>query len=265
MKNAFGKKAGIVLLFSIFILLLFSACSYQPIFSSADITSGVVITDTRKTIEFTPASGGFSDTGLLFYPGGLVDSHVYDEILSDFTAASGITAVVVKMPANLAVFAIDSGIKIIDNYPEIKQWVIAGHSLGGAMAASTVKNNPTVYQGLILMDSYPPEGDNLQEWAGAVLSFFSSVEKINEPERMRKTDELLPPATWLSGEDGEYPDEKTNYTVLHMIDGGSHSYFGTYGPQDGDYTPTIPREDFHAEVVDYMIEFFTENGWREAE
>jgi hypothetical protein len=73
---------------------------------------------------------------------------------------------------------------------------------------------------------------------------------------------LLPPETLLTDEIRVYPEVKTNYAVMYQIDGGSHSYFGTYGPQDGDFTPTITPAEFHTKVIDYMTEFFTENNWR---
>lgn len=212
-------------------------------------------------MEIRPSSGEVSTTGLLFYPGGLVDSHVYNELVANFVETARVIAVIVKMPGNLAVFDINAGLSVIKDYPEINRWVIAGHSLGGSMAAAVVKDNPEAFEGLVFMDSYPADGDSLKDWSGAVLSFYSSVEKISDPDRMERTLDLIPPATWLTDTARVYPPEKTNYTVIHQIDGGSHSFFGTYGPQAGDYEPTVSREAFHGEVIDYMTEFFSENGW----
>lgn len=256
------KKIMHHLLISTAIVLLTAGCSYSPIFSPSDIGTAVTILESRRTIEIRPSVGETSTTGLIFYPGGLVDSHVYNELLAKFTETYSIMSIIVKMPSNLAVLDIDAGLSVIPSYPEINLWIIAGHSLGGAMAASTVKKNPSVYAGLIFMDSYPADSASLTTWPGTVLSLYSSVEKISDDERMQRTLELIPPATWLTDSSRIYPAEKSNFAVIHQIDGGSHSYFGTYGPQDGDYTPTISRTDFHAEAIDYMGEFFTENGWR---
>lgn len=244
------------------IAILSAGCSYRPIFDQSDIDYDVTINETRRTIKITPTAMVTSTTGLLFYPGGLVDSHVYNELLAQFTESCGITTIIIKMPSNLAVLDIDAGLSIILSYPEITRWIIAGHSLGGSMAASTVRKNPSVYAGLIFMDSYPSNNDNLKTWPGAVLSIYSSIDKINEEQRMQQTLDLIPFATWLTASSRVYPADKSNYSVIHQIDGGSHSYFGTYGPQDGDSPPKITRAVFHAEVIDYMDEFFTENGWR---
>jgi putative intracellular protease/amidase len=123
------------------VVILTTGCSYQPTFTASDISSAVEITETRRTIEISPSSSTASDTGLLFYPGGLVDNHVYNQLIANFVETAGVTAVIVKMPANLAVFDIDAGLSVISGFPEITSWVIAGHSLGGSMAASTVKNS----------------------------------------------------------------------------------------------------------------------------
>ena len=256
------KQKPFVLLFTAASLLLTAAgCSYQTLFTPDEINAGVTVTETRRSIVFTPVSGA-SETGLLFYPGGFVDAHVYSILLSDFSAAAGVTTAVVKMPANLAVLDINAGSSVTAGITGIPQWVIAGHSLGGSMAASTVKQNPSFYQGLIFMDSYPADSDSLKTWPGTVLSLYSSVEKVSDADRMQKTLDLIPPATWLTDASRVYPSAVSNYSVIRQIDGGSHSYFGTYGPQDGDYTPTVTRDAFHAEVIDYMTEFFDQNGWR---
>jgi pimeloyl-ACP methyl ester carboxylesterase len=243
------------------LLALCAACSYNPSFSPAEVSSIVTVAETRSTIALSPLSGAYSTTGLLFYPGGLVDNHVYDKMLARF-AREGFLVVVVKMPANLAVFDIGAAFTVMPSFPSIKRWVIAGHSLGGSMAASATRQRPAAFAGLIFMDSYPADGDSLAAWPGVVLSLFSSVEKVNDSARMAKTLALIPPATWVSSGSRAYPAATSNYSVLHVIPGGSHSRFGSYGPQDGDFTPTISEADFHAEVVDYLLEFFTRNGWR---
>ena len=46
------------------------------------------------------------------------------------------------MPFNLAVFDIDAGDRVRAAHPEIDTWVVAGHSLGGSMAAQHVANRP---------------------------------------------------------------------------------------------------------------------------
>ena len=89
-------------------------------------------------ITFMPA-GGEPDTGVIFYPGGRVDHRAYAPLMSEL-AANGYLVSLVPMPFNLAVFGSESASQVIAAHPEIEHWVIGGHSLGGAMAASFVFN-----------------------------------------------------------------------------------------------------------------------------
>src|SRR6056297_664118 len=70
--------------------------------------------------------------GLIFYPGGKVESTAYIPLLLKL-ADRGVTPILVDMPGNLAVFNIDAAEDIFKSYEDIDIWYIAGHSLGGAM------------------------------------------------------------------------------------------------------------------------------------
>ena len=69
-------------------------------------------------------------------------------------AENGFLTILIKMPFNLAVFDINAASKVRDLYPNINNWYLSGHSLGGSMAASHLANNSDKYQGLILLGSY---------------------------------------------------------------------------------------------------------------
>jgi pimeloyl-ACP methyl ester carboxylesterase len=94
--------------------------------------------------------------GLIFYPGGECDERAYAEPLRR-VAAAGYLVVLVPMPLKLAVFAVDSASDVIAQHPEITSWAMAGHSLGGAMAARYAYNHPASIDGLILWDAYPAD------------------------------------------------------------------------------------------------------------
>ena len=49
--------------------------------------------------------------------------------------------------------------------------------------------------------------------------------------------------------------------MYHQVVGGNHAGFGSYGPQAGDGDATITADAQHAEVVAFVDEFFTRNGW----
>lgn len=56
-------------------------------------------------------------------------------------------------------------------------------------------------------------------------------------------------------------DVSSGGTVLHQIPGGVHAQFGPYGPRAVDGMPAISAEARREETVDYIVEFFTQNGW----
>lgn len=157
--------------------------------------------------------------GFVFYPGGKVEYTAYKPLM-ETCASRGIACVLVEMPFNLAVFDMNAAEGITDMYPEISDWYIGGHSLGGSMAASFISENTDKYCGLVLLGSYSTA--DLSAMDIEVLSVFGSEDKVMNKE---KYDECV---TYL-------PDDFTEV----IIDGGCHAYFGMYGAQDGDGTPTI--------------------------
>ena len=91
-------------------------------------------------ITFTPIAQQPS-TGFIFYPGGLVEAQAYAPAARAI-AEAGYLVVITPMPLNLAVFNSGAASEVIDVHPEIQNWVIGGHSLGGSMAASFADQNP---------------------------------------------------------------------------------------------------------------------------
>ena len=71
------------------------------------------------------------ESGLIFYPGGKVEFTAYAPLLRSL-AEEGVLCVLLKMPCNLAVLDIDAAEGIQERFPEIGDWYIGGHSLGGS-------------------------------------------------------------------------------------------------------------------------------------
>lgn len=162
-------------------------------------------------------------TGLIFYPGGKVEHTAYIPLMQA-CAENGILCVIVEMPFNLAVFDVNAADGIQKEYPQIENWYIGGHSLGGSMAASYLEKNAEDYEGLILLGSYSTA--DLSDTDLDVLSVYGSEDKVMNREKYDENKSNLP----------------TNFTEI-VIDGGCHAYFGMYGAQDGDGTPSITNEE----------------------
>lgn len=116
---------------------------------TADITVEMQTLE-DDSLAFIPED---ASTGFVFYPGGKVECDAYIPLMKSM-ASEGVLCVLVEMPFNLAVLDIDAAEGIQEQYPEIENWYIGGHSLGGSMAASYLSDHEEEYDGLILLGSY---------------------------------------------------------------------------------------------------------------
>ncbi|TYS71011.1 alpha/beta fold hydrolase [Sutcliffiella horikoshii] len=203
---------------------------------SLDSTDKVTIKENNSWISFFPTEEN-DEAGIIFYPGGRVEAAAYAP-LARMVAEQGVPFIIAKMPLHLAVFNSDKADKIIDEY-EDREWVVAGHSLGGAMAAKYVANNPDKVTGLILMAAYPSEDDDLSSFKGEVITFEAQLDGVIDDERLTKADSRLPSQT---------------YTFI--IQGGNHSQFGDYGLQKGDNEASIPKEEQWKRIVQGIVRSF---------
>ncbi|MBI4978932.1 MAG: hypothetical protein HZC28_15750 [Spirochaetes bacterium] len=239
---------------------LIAACSYLPVYEPS-LYPDVMIRENRSIITLVKTNVPVNPVGFMFYPGGFVDPHGYITPLSRI-ADAGIPVMVVKVPGNLAVFSPDAGIAFTNSINGVIRWVIGGHSLGGVMAAESVKAHPDVYAGIIFMASYTADGTDLSRWPHPVLSLSAEFDGLSTPAKISNSLVRLPlPQSWIDGTNRTYPVTNAAYTMLHRIAGGNHAQFGAYGKQDGDGTATLSADGQHAAMADYVNEFFVKNGW----
>ena len=89
-------------------------------------------------------------------------------------AEQGYLVTIAPMPFNLAVFKPAAADAVIAAHPEVTNWAIGGHSLGGAMAANYVYTHPDAVEGLALWAAYPAGNNGLADSAAldVVLDFW---------------------------------------------------------------------------------------------
>lgn len=188
--------------------------------SSLTSSNNIEIIEQNHVIYFIPKN---PTKGLIFYPGAKVEATAYAPLLKK-CSEEGILCALVKMPFHLAVLKINGADGIQKQYPNIKSWYIGGHSLGGAMAAFYLSKHLSEYDGFILLASYSTK--DLSSSNKKVLSIRVSNDGILNKRAYQRNKKNLP----------------INYQE-YMIEGGCHSYFGSYGNQDGDGIPTISNKD----------------------
>ena len=167
-------------------------------------------------ISYVPEN---ATAGLIFYPGGKVEYTSYEPLMFAL-AERNILCIIIEMPFNLAVFNVNAANGIKNQYPDIQNWYIGGHSLGGAMTASYISNNTSDFCGLVLLAAYSTS--DLSQSNLNVISIYGSEDKVLNKEKYDKYKTNLP-----------------KNTSEHIIEGGNHAYFGMYGAQKGDGIPLI--------------------------
>ena len=173
-----------------------------------------------------------STTGIIFYPGGKVEYLAYEPLIIE-CAKYGYLCAVVDMPFNLAIFDVDAASDVIKEYPDIDNWYIGGHSLGGAMAASYASDNIDNISGLILLGAYSTS--DLSETSLNVMSIYGSEDKVLNMDKYNKYKSNLPKS---------FKEE--------VITGGCHSYFGMYGEQSGDGKCLIKNTEQISKTMEFI-------------
>jgi len=197
-------------------------------------TDSYNVTNTDDYITFTPTENG-SATGVIIYPGGKVEAEAYS-LMASKLAENGYTTIIVKMPFNLAFFDSNKADNVIDDHPEIKNWVIGGHSLGGVFASDYAVNNQDKIKGVIYLAAYPS--------ADASNATFKALS-------IRGSLDALTTSQDIEENKNKFPADTTFIT----INGGNHYNFGNYGVQTGDNNSTITREQQQDETVNAILEF----------
>jgi hypothetical protein len=191
-------------------------------------TPEVTFARTGGDLEWSPA-GTTPTTGLVVYPGGKVPPEAYGPA-AQAIAAQGYLVTIVSMPFNLAVLDIDAGDRVRAAHPEIERWAVAGHSLGGSMAAQHVANRPDAYDGLAFWAAYA--ATDLSSLDLAATSIYGTLDagaaRMSGPEARA----ALPPEA-----------------MFVPIEGGNHEQMGWYTGQPDDPPATISREEQQAQVV----------------
>ena len=173
--------------------------------------------------------------GVIFYPGGKVEAEAYAPLMKAI-AERNIISICVEMPGNLAVLDKNAADGLTELYPEIDRWYMAGHSLGGSMAASYVSEHVDQFKGIILLGSYSTA--DLANSGLICCSIYGTEDKVLDMEKYNENKANLP-----------------YYTIEKIIEGGCHSYFGNYGLQDGDGVPSVTLEEqikIAADFVSYI-------------
>ena len=228
------RKSKIILMILLAVILILCGISVWYVndyYHAVDVDEALTSSDT-VTVSSTDTGMLFDGPGtkdaLIFYPGAKVEAAAYAPLLK-LIAESGIDCFLVKMPCNLAFFGINKADDIMADY-SYEHWYLSGHSLGGAMAASYAGKHLNDLDGLILLASYSTS--DLTKADFPVISIYGSNDGVLNMDKVVTSRNLMP---------SDYSE--------HVIDGGNHAGFGSYGAQKGDHDAEISKKEQWQETV----------------
>lgn len=238
MKRLLKILAAIVIVVPLLAFGWLSYSTQKRLASPAEDALAAVVADESVRIEsgdwliMRPADAE-PTAGLIVYPGANCDIRGYAPVLRE-VAAQGYLVVAVSMPFDFSIFAPNSANDVRDAFPEIRQWVIAGHSMGGAMAARYAFDHQDDLAGLILWDSYPPKTNSLADSRLPIVHIHRATMDGRPSPKFEVQRHLFPDSS-----------------VWVPIPGGNHMYFGSFdgGGYEEEWDAVIPRERQQAVVI----------------
>lgn len=201
---------------------------------------GVLVERRDGAVVVAPTGGG-SETGVVFYSGARVEADAYVAVWAPVVARTGATVVLPDLRLNLALLDSARAENAVEAAPEVSEWYLGGHSMGGAFAAQHLGT-----------------GDGDAEWAGLVLWASYAIESADLAER-----DDLRVLSVAGGRDGvllpdEVEERRPNLpegAVVEVIEGMNHAQFGAYGDQAGDEEPELTNDQAHQALTEVTAAF----------
>jgi dienelactone hydrolase len=175
--------------------------------------------------------------GVILYPGKRVPAEAYALIAQQLSKESGALVVVTRAPLNLPILDQDAAAAVIAAYPDVKRWVVGGHSQGGVAAADFAGTGPSRVDGLLLLASHPSGNTNLGNAKIEVTMVYGSQDGFLARRSIAEAWTRMPAST-----------------AYVEIEGATHSYFGDYGAQRGDGSPLLSREEARKAIVEASVD-----------
>ncbi len=224
---------------AVIVISIASLVIYFSIYYKASLTADILISNKEVEvilnddyISFVPQKD--YNQALIFYQGAKVEEEAYAPMIKDL-AEKGILCFIIRMPFNFALMNINAASDIIEEFSENDlQWYLAGHSLGGAMAANYASKNQQSLKGVILLSAYST--NNLEDLE--VLTIYGDNDLVLNKEKYESCKNNLP----------------TDFQEV-IIAGGNHANFGYYGFQKNDGEATISKEEQIALTIEEIIKF----------
>ncbi len=200
----------------------------------------VTVSDGPTALTFLPATPD-RQAALVFICGAGIHPHAYAPLLRP-VADANYAVFVVRLPYRFAPLdahraeAVERARALINAHSEIKHWVIAGHSLGGALTARLARTARGLDASFVLIGTTHPRDEDLSTLTAPFTKIYAINDGVAPVDGVMANKRLLPAHTeWVK------------------IEGGNHSQFGHYGHQLFDGTATISRDEQQRLTRDVLL------------
>ena len=203
-----------------------SAAEREPLAEVAD-DPAISLDYSRDSVVMAPTSDANGE-GLVFIAGAKIEPVAYAYKLSGLVDA-GYTVVIVRPFLNFGLFETRPLSAFTSLAPDVSDWFVGGHSLGGVKACMYA-DSPDV-KGLVLFGSYC--ANDLSDSELTVVSLSGSADGLSTPAKIDANAKALPADT-----------------TFVEIEGANHAAFGDYGLQAGDGDSSIDASDMRDIITD---------------
>ncbi len=193
----------------------------------------------RIAAEMTRKNGDLyfysnSKKGVIIYSGAKVEEESYAP-LAKALHDRGYNVAIPRMLFKFAIFSGARANEVIAANPQIEEWTIVGHSLGGTAASVYLYfQRPPKVDGLVFLGAYPYK--DISALDISCLSIYGEYDGV-----MSRDDPFIPSAY--------YPKD----TVFETIKGGNHVFFGDYGRAPDNTAPGISMSE-QVEITAQLID-----------
>lgn len=225
----------------VFVLAVFSGVltwmsipyDYQEAVTDKVLTDNNITFNDHDWLVFGAAQA--TESGIIFYPGGKTAPETFAPVMQSL-AEQGFKSVIVSMPFNTAFLGIDKAQAVMEAYPEIKNWHLIGHSLGGVAAGEFAKANPTVISSLIFWASYP--ATDISQLDVPALALSAEMDRMSTPEKI-----------------AEYRAFYPHQTEFKSMPASNHWQYGYFAGSKNVQENLRSREEQVAEVIQTTLHF----------
>ena len=188
------------------------------------------------SVEILPQSRD-TDTGLIFYVGAQITPNAYIPLLARI-AEQGYACFIPNLTFNMAALEPKAADEIIPAHPEIKTWILAGHSMGGLTASGYADDHRDTVDGLILVAAYANR--DMSDAQLPVLAVFGDSDGVMNRKLYGKR------LAWNPADFEEY-----------VIQGANHAQYGDYDKQPRDNDAKISAEEQQPQTAEIILDWLS--------